>query len=691
MSYRIQVSGCAIFFVLVFSFFSAGSISAEDLNPHPRLWMNKGKLNKLKLSVKNNTQRWKRFTQMLKSEKGGSRPALAFALAYLVTGNTGYGKKAVVATLEIARKPPTKDKNELQFDLEEVAFAYDYAYKMFSASEKKEVVKYVNAGYDLRKDFNIRYAWHNYNFAYMYAFAVAGIATSGDNPRSGELIKNARNRFKNHILPAMKRNGTRGAWLESNGYGVETARQFVGYAYAIKTSGIKNENPFKEAEGWFKNRALYHVLSDLPGGFTKWDHYWRDVVPIGDHHRKQQGIASYGRATLLMLLENYQKEPWAPPLNAYLSEKPYNQLTHKGGAAFEFLLYDPDIKKGEISDLPLSWCAPEAGHLFARSGWKKDAVHFTFTCGDHFSYHQHLDQNSFQIYLGQDALAVDGGDYAGQRDDYIINYANRTVAHNSILVYDKDEKFRYRHKEAVNDGGQRGFKENEYHSLEKVTEEVRRKHFESGDFIGFLETKDFLYVAGDATKAYSDKKLKSFVRRIVYIRPGTFIILDKVISKKAEYKKTFLLHTVNKPELKNGLISALSGGAKLVMQSFLPEKREVKIIGGPGKEYFVAGKNRTPPKGKKAGKYWRIEIVDETGEKETYFLNIIWAMKVSEKFQGKATLSRKGKDFQVTLSDKTEVLFSPTGGWVKKDGKTVKFEDKIIIPKTKEKEMKEVE
>ena len=92
-----------------------------------------------------------------------------------------------------------------------------------------------------------------------------------------------------------------------------------------------------------------------------------------------------------------------------------------------------------------------------RNGWKADSTWIEFDCGPYLAKHQHLDQNQFTIYHNG-YLAIDSGaDYTDTESPHYLNYYRRTVAHNSVLVYDPAEKFFWSDNvvPAANDGGQR--------------------------------------------------------------------------------------------------------------------------------------------------------------------------------------------------------------------------------------------
>lgn len=118
-------------------------------------------------------------------------------------------------------------------------------------------------------------------------------------------------------------------------------------------------------------------------------------------------------------------------------------------------------------DLPLTrFSGSPFGWMIARTGWGENSVIAEMKINEHFvGNHQHLDGGSFQIYY-KGPLAIDAGAYSGSSGGYNSphnkNYFKRTIAHNSLLVYDPDEKFACHNygganksSFAANDGGQR--------------------------------------------------------------------------------------------------------------------------------------------------------------------------------------------------------------------------------------------
>lgn len=97
------------------------------------------------------------------------------------------------------------------------------------------------------------------------------------------------------------------------------------------------------------------------------------------------------------------------------------------------------------------------GHMIARTSWEdgldSNAVVAQMKVGElWFANHHHLDAGHFQIYY-KGLLAGDSGRYNLYGSAHDGAYNKRTIAHNTMLVYDPNEKMSY--FGSVNDGGQR--------------------------------------------------------------------------------------------------------------------------------------------------------------------------------------------------------------------------------------------
>ena len=271
------------------------------------------------------------------------------------------------------------------------------------------------------------------------------------------------------------------------------------------------------------------------------------------------------------------------------------------------------------------------GMAAIRSGWEigpgsRDTL-FTFLCRDYMQgWHCHQDVNHFTISR-RGELAIDSGVYAGN-SQHMRDYARRTIAHNSLLVYDPAEPL----PPGVNtrDGGQ------VFHNDEEFLQRTGAKllgwrTYDSCDFRAFGVGPGYYYLCGDGTKAYNYqdfKKVELCTREVVYINdvdPPLIVVFDRVVATRPSSKKTWLLHTIQRPEVSGTTAVVREKEGQLVVQSLLPRQAQLEVIGGPGREYWVAdpGVNCPPPNGRIWGS-WRLEISPRAASAGDVFLTVLY-------------------------------------------------------------------
>ena len=303
------------------------------------------------------------------------------------------------------------------------------------------------------------------------------------------------------------------------------------------------------------------------------------------------------------------------------------------------------------------------GQIYMRSGWTPDATYCSFTAGPVITQHKHYDDNNFIIYK-YDHLALDTGDRGLQNDLNLAYYYGQSVAHNVILIHkDGEERATFwgsktdDPKANLNYGGQ--------------------VNLEGSKVIGFETNDKYTYIASDAAKSYGPKA-EECVRQFVFLYPDWFVVYDRVASSEAGMEKDWLLHFKNRPEIKGNLLRADSGNGRLFCQTFLPEKRRVELIGGPGKEFWVRDRNfEINPKSIEAdrkhlngrGPYygsWRIELKPTEVDKEARFLNVLTATSTSDSKPVKAKyIKDSGRDgVQLKIDGKTVVVMFNRSGAV---------------------------
>jgi len=295
----------------------------------------------------------------------------------------------------------------------------------------------------------------------------------------------------------------------------------------------------------------------------------------------------------------------------------------------EFLWDDPEVTPRDPSlatedELPRQRYFPGVGHLVMRSGWKADSTWIEFDCGPYLAKHQHLDQNQFTIYHNG-YLAIDSGaDYTDTESPHYLNYYRRTVAHNSVLVYDPAEKFFWSDNvvPAANDGGQRMDSSRYWNTIRNAKDWERTRDLWD---LGTMRLVDYLpgeyhYAMGDATNAYSREKLRSFTRELVYIpNHDVLFVFDRVVSAKPDFRKSWLLHGVSAPrvdqdaDVKPGAqdfsnadtFRFSDGTGELLVHSLLPHKRTITRRGGAGSDFYCPGDEHGGAWG--SGENWSLE------------------------------------------------------------------------------------
>ena len=262
------------------------------------------------------------------------------------------------------------------------------------------------------------------------------------------------------------------------------------------------------------------------------------------------------------------------------------------------------------------------GQFVMRSGWNDDATFCLFTSGGEVTQHRHFDENNFVIYRNG-YQALDSGSRAKQTDHNLTYYYAQTVAHNCILIHRQPEEPITLHWGLKYDGPE-GKCTYGGQGRAKATP------------IAFETQALYSYVASDATKSYG-AKCKEMVRQFVHLQPDVFIVYDRVAAADAAYAKEWLLHTQNEPEISDGVVRSQAAGGALCLRTLLPEGAEVGKVGGPGKEYWSAGKNWELAKDyvseaeKICGQsgwgpwfgQWRVEVKPKSPAVDDRFLHVI--------------------------------------------------------------------
>jgi hypothetical protein len=393
-------------------------------------------------------------------------------------------------------------------------------------------------------------------------------------------------------------------------------------------------------------------------------------------------------------------EPWDEYLGTLFTASYYkdgvllSQFLKQGGGTyidvgdddviFEFLWRDTALQPRPIASLPLSrYFGPPFGWMVARTGWGDDAVIAEMKINEYnFVNHQHLDAGAFQIYA-RGALAIDSGLYHGGSSGaygspHAVNYYWRTIAHNSLLIHDPDEQFPSS-RAFGNDGGQRlPNRRSEPATLEQLLDPQRG--YRTGRVLAHghgpdAHTPDYTLLQGDITEAYS-KKVRAVTRSFVFLNlrheavPAAMIILDRVVSADPAFRKYWLLHSLEQPQIA-GTSATIDrtgdgGTGRLNVDVLLPaaDNAQLSRIGGPGKEYWVFGTNYANdvapeqlPKHSYETGAWRLELSPRKAAAEDLFLTVL--QTTNWKSSGRFAVKQIGAGDRVGC-----VIAGPDASWV---------------------------
>ncbi|MCL2646925.1 MAG: heparinase II/III family protein [Phycisphaerales bacterium] len=565
-------------------------------------------------------------------------------------------------------------------DVGNAAIGYDLCNEHWTAEEKKRFEAYMFECRDKNVDQELS-PFHDGWWGYKnWGFVLGTLALMGESQQEMLLLYQIDREFRYVAADALRAAGDGGGYAE--GFYVN----YYMYHWLLACEAMKRctgADWLAEAPGFYGQRAIASAFEQYP---TIRERGSRRMICVGDGRGR---FFKVERDAILtsnnMLVGIYKNDPAHQAIKAFLELTPH--VGADENAYRELLWFDPKIKKGNLKKFKLSHASKGPGYVYARSSWDEDATYFFFKCGKRFTAHQHIDVGHFFIFKHEE-LATEGGHYAGYGDHHDCNYYNRTISHNSMLIHDPNETWSFMRGYAgptFNDGGQSyPWPGTSYrHNGEPMDMDAWRRHPELGDIAELLAFQDagtFMYTAGDCTRAYSPKKLETFTRQIVFIRPGTFVIFDRVKSKDASFKKTWLLQAAKEPTGDGKKLVVTHGKGRLHVQSVLPAEVEVKLNQGADLyKYGVEGQDCPPESTYGPAAECRIEISPVKAAKEDVFLHVLTATDAGVENVPEAKAEVKKGKVVVTIG-KTKVTFltDKVGGSIEIKGKKTTFANKVL-------------
>lgn len=593
------------------------------------------------------------------------------ALGYLIDPQAEAGRRTAAETLKMLQESTFPDEQDISRAIGRTmvtgAIVYDWCYELLTAEQKQAYIdqfvrlaKMLECGYPPTRQGSV--TGHSSERMIMRDMISAGIAIYDESP---EMYRLAAGRFFREHLPARNWFYPGHAYHQGDSYGSYRYASDLYPLWIFHRMGAGNV--YDPAQQYVPYQWIYMRRPD------------GQLIRSGDtylHSRRPGQVWPLETATILSasfygdgyVYGEFLKEP---------SVSAENKL-------FEFLWRDPNLQPRPADELPLTrYMGSPFGWMIARTGWDENAAIVEMKVNEYnFTNHQHLDAGSFQIYY-RGALAIDSGLYTGSSGAYgsphTTNYYWRTIAHNSLLVYDPDEVFsRSRDRDYGNDGGQRlpnG------RSEPRNFDDLLTKGYATGKVLahGFGPDADrpqYSYLKGDITQAYSDK-VRQVVRSFVFLnlddaaRPVALVVFDRVVASDPAFKKYWLLHSIEEPQIDGPRVSIArteeGNRGRLYLTALRPAADNLAIekIGGPGKEFWVFGRNfpnDIEPRRRASQEpgAWRIEISPQRAAADDSFLNVLQVADAGAGPPLPSTLVEGDGVIGAKIADRV-VLFSQSG------------------------------
>ena len=595
------------------------------------------------------------------------------ALNYLTTGDKKEARIAITAMLDTLQNTNFGQKGDLSRASGQMlmngAIVYDWCYDQMKDSEKEayiesfiRIAKTMESGYPPKRNEPI--AGHSSEWMIMRDMISAAIAIYDEYPD-----------MYHHIITMLYEDYI-------------PVRNFVysGHNYHQGTAYVNVRFSNDLILQWILTRMGAGPVFEPSQQFVLYDFLYRrrpdgHVLPAGDTNPIKHRPASYGLPS--MLAYSYYKD-------GYLAhEYQRNTKIDNHCLIFDVLWRDLDVKPLSPETLPLTrYFGTPYGWMIARSGWGENSAIAEMKVNEHFvGNHQHLDGGAFQLYY-KGPLAIDAGAYQGSSGGYNSphnkNFFKRTIAHNSLLIFDPNEKFASwnyggadKTEFADNDGGQR-MPGDRWDTCRSFDDLLSPSYTTGRALAHGMESKtnepDYSYLKGDLTQAYSDK-VKEVKRSFVFLNlkddkvPAALIVYDKVVASNPDFKKFWLMHSIEEPTIENNQFTikrTKDGDSGMVQTNVLlprAEDAEITKVGGEGKEFWVFGTNypndalaNRPDVANERGA-WRVEVSPIKPAAENYFLNVMQVADNNCKELHKVSLIDADRLVGVSVADRI-VTFS---------------------------------
>lgn len=477
-----------------------------------------------------------------------SNDAASLAIVWRLTGDASAAERAVRRLREY-RFPGKVDTFHVYFRLSEAGLAYDWLHgsPAFTDDVRREVranhLPLAREALRVSDD----HVFHNYVWMSAGGAALWSLATAGDDAESDAIFEKVRSRFNERLFPAMR-------YLD--GHAAEPMGYWSLYCFTpCVWTVLATQSAFdvdvvgrirREQGDWLDRQVLGVIHSTLPD---------MRYVPFGDLQGGANGGVTMDMAGVIDAAAWALDSPEARQFGSWLKER-RGPARYRGETGVFHFLYGRDRRDAPTRWPPLSFLAgnERGGHFLARGGWDANATVVGFRCADHYGDHNHWDQGGFLIYRNG-LLAVDPPVYRQTRGPQ-----QATEYHNTLLIGGK---------------GQRPVRGQSFATLAAFERNLHTgKRLETGNILWSTEQQSWAAVAGEYAPAYDVPELASCVRQLLFVRPGTVVVVDRLTARDGSEVPAvrWLLQLPQEPEVKDGEVVVKNAKSSLRCRQLWPKR-----------------------------------------------------------------------------------------------------------------------
>lgn len=579
------------------------------------------------------------------------KQAISHVVCWLISGEVDEARSAIALMLSSELVSPTEKKTgdagwawALAFDLLET---FPGLTQFERGTIRSKLIDSLNAHLLLLDGESVS-LWHGRSSLAAQAWLLA-VALHGEAGYDPDLTVRAQGHFRQTISALALTE----AWPEGYNYWINNRGVELALAASAYLNGLEGSRFSPVVRQTLRRVGLWTVYATRPDNRVEGLGDEGPRVDLKDETRRVIDLTA--QLTGDAVFASY---------SLYL-ERVHRRASYYSGHRWSFVLFNdpsisplPGVAAGQLAGLdrylPLSELfGAGAFNLFiARTGWGADDTMITFRAGHTFTHHGHYDAGHFTLFKGA-PLAVDSSKYNGFFSPNRLYYSLRTIAKNSLLIVRPGDVASGHPllEKKVNDGGQRlviptGSRVRDVRHWRRHLHSGN--HFEGGELLHYQSIPGHMsYLRADLTGAYDSTrhdskgaggKVRSVEREMLYLyKEDRLLVHDKVVATDASYVKRWLLHTVNKPRVRDarvvlgneeaGVLESSAdtavvenGRGRLDVKRILPEGAIMRLVGGAGYEHYVEAD--------RGGSFAGGENFGEGGVDRSWFDNGAWRLEL---------------------------------------------------------------